>query len=468
MSDRSYSTGQAATELGVSQEHIRQLAQAGKIPGAFRTPGRQIRIPDTTVEDLRKNGLPQLPRFTPSQPMANGDHDQPPPPSPPEESPRVLRAIEESLIRKAQREAREHEVQILSSKVELEQKLDFFRTREREHAERTAEEKKQRDKREAEERAARKRADCLTFCDQYIIKQLRWIGAPGEVQIRTQQLARQHFSELNPLPEIHMWRKILDSIIETESAKWKRQSERDKILHDARDVWLPRKARESPSYGQLSEWQLRAIGAAEEAMNSARPGATIEELRTLAQRAVQKVVAVYEYVEMFQDLCQSVDGLLGRNATHEELKCARQVVVNALRTVPDGMSRRQLEQIRDAALGPFQAAIAQRTQAEENRRKNAEAAERMKRETASKLRAVEFRADSYLSRVHDYLRALAERKKIAFSGFTDRWVSGETLKRQVRPIIVQELTQMPEMSDDALRRRIDALVDQQLEDWPDE
>ena len=67
--DLYYATGQAARELGATQEAIRALCQGGLIEAEI-TPGKQFRIRASELERLRREGLPQTPRPMPGESRA--------------------------------------------------------------------------------------------------------------------------------------------------------------------------------------------------------------------------------------------------------------------------------------------------------------------------------------------------------------------------------------------------------------
>ena len=59
-----YSTGQAATELKVTQAQIRALCESGAIETQV-TPGGQWRLPKAEVDRLKADGIPPVPRPLP-------------------------------------------------------------------------------------------------------------------------------------------------------------------------------------------------------------------------------------------------------------------------------------------------------------------------------------------------------------------------------------------------------------------
>ena len=59
-----YSTGQVASQLGVSQSTVRLLCETGAIQSQS-TPGGQLRVPASEVERVKREGLPLIPRPMP-------------------------------------------------------------------------------------------------------------------------------------------------------------------------------------------------------------------------------------------------------------------------------------------------------------------------------------------------------------------------------------------------------------------
>src|SRR2546425_972655 len=59
-----YSTGQAARTLGITQDRVRQLCEAGAVTADI-TNGGQWRVPKTEIDRLKRDGLPPVPRPLP-------------------------------------------------------------------------------------------------------------------------------------------------------------------------------------------------------------------------------------------------------------------------------------------------------------------------------------------------------------------------------------------------------------------
>jgi excisionase family DNA binding protein len=59
-----YSTGQAACELSITQDRVRQLCEAGAVTAEI-TSGGQWRVPKAEIDRLKRDGLPPVPRPLP-------------------------------------------------------------------------------------------------------------------------------------------------------------------------------------------------------------------------------------------------------------------------------------------------------------------------------------------------------------------------------------------------------------------
>lgn len=79
-----YSTGQVASQLGVSWSTVRLLCENGVIK-AETTPGGQWRIPESEFERLKRDGLPMVPRPLPIEAV-------------PEENPEPVAALSGEVI----------------------------------------------------------------------------------------------------------------------------------------------------------------------------------------------------------------------------------------------------------------------------------------------------------------------------------------------------------------------------------
>src|SRR5713226_6992383 len=133
-----YSTGQAARTLGITQDRVRQLCEAGAVT-ADVTNGGQWRVPKAEIDRLKRDGLPPVPRPLPGDSVRRmkSSNGLLAPPSPAVVSAAEDLAITENLLRRRRLE------------LELAQVEDEFAERERIESEQS----------EAEEREEQARID---------------------------------------------------------------------------------------------------------------------------------------------------------------------------------------------------------------------------------------------------------------------------------------------------------------------
>jgi hypothetical protein len=77
----------------------------------------------------------------------------------------------------------------------------------------------------------------------------------------------------------------------------------------------------------------------------------------------------------------------------------------------------------------------------------------------------ETRTSNLLSTVDSYLTALEGTGELEFEGPDDRADVSRKLKDRIRPVIVNEIVDKPELTDAQLRRRIERLADRYLDDF---
>ena len=71
------------------------------------------------------------------------------------------------------------------------------------------------------------------------------------------------------------------------------------------------------------------------------------------------------------------------------------------------------------------------------------------------------RVERQLPHVESYLRQL-EGEAIEFASLSDRWKMEAELKNQIRPILLSEILEDPEMSDQDIKERIEQLADESI------
>jgi hypothetical protein len=191
---------------------------------------------------------------------------------------------------------------------------------------------------------------------------------PPELRLQVHDAVRRRLQDLDPIPPDDVTRKLMHAEIDRFVASFRREQELKKILLDCRDGVLPYAAR--GSWGELSQWQIRAVKVAAAAIGQLRNDAAIEEIRAVAIHAVRQLTAEFEH----QRLCEEIASqawLCLRGGTGEERQQSQQLVAQALKQLPVGSTRKQMEAARDAALAPIRDAAAQRQAQEqvEQRRK---------------------------------------------------------------------------------------------------
>jgi hypothetical protein len=150
--------------------------------------------------------------------------------------------------------------------------------------------------------------------------------------------------------------------------------------------------------------------------------------------------------------------------TVEEDQQARQAVIEALARLPVGTSQKELEKTKEATLEVFRAAIQRRKAVAQQREDQA----RRESEKARQRAEVERRVDRRLSsHVGEYIREL-EKDEIEFEDATDRWEMEKKLTKRIRPMLLSEVLEEPEMSDQDIDELIEELVEEHVEEFLDD
>jgi excisionase family DNA binding protein len=193
MEDRYYSTGQAATELGVSQAQIRALCESGAIETEVTTGG-QWRISKSVLDRLKAEGLPAIPRPLPGagrrSSSSAGSNGHPALYAEPSE--KVVDAAEEVVVLA-------NEVKALGLRKQKEEALDWFRDREAE--ERADQRQREMEERSllAEERVRRAREEWLQSWESWGLGRLPYDASP-ELRLKAHEAIRNRLAKLDPIP----------------------------------------------------------------------------------------------------------------------------------------------------------------------------------------------------------------------------------------------------------------------------
>ena len=420
---RDYTTGRAARELRVSPAHVRALCQAGLI-AARATRGGHWRIPRDEVQRLRREGLPEPPPATPAEPQLEAPIV--PATNLPHRHPALLAEPSKDAIASADEVVRlENEVKSLGLKRTKEENLDWFRERQRKQAEAKA----AHDRLLLESKAERLRREWLNNCLAYALDCIP-DDAPEDARLSVAESARAVLAGLSPSDPEEVTEPLIGAAVEKGLRPWQRSKEIERVAQEAQTV-LPYYARGFS--GSLSEWELCAMRAARDAIVQLGNDATLAEMRATAIEAAREVARQYHDWDTKRAIVASI--FLQMPVEQER---ARQNVRAALEKVLAGTGRAEMERIRDEIMVPFKAA-------EETARAQARAASQ---------------ADLYLLHLDSYLETIAADRGLR--DFSERYQVAQDLKKEIRPILIEEILAEPFSLDEAYTF-IKSLADRRLQ-----
>jgi hypothetical protein len=424
---RDYNTGRAARELRVSPNHVRTLCQTGMI-AARATPGGHFRIPKSEIERLRREGVPEPPPGTPAE--FQTESAIVPTPNPPHRHPVLLAEPSTGAIASADEVVRlENEVKAIGLRRAKEENLDWFRERDRKQAETKA----ARDRQVLESKAQRLRREWENSCLEYAFA-CAPDDAPEDARLSIAESVREILSELSSSDPEEVTGPLIGAAVERALRPWRRSKEIERAVQGARNQ-LPALAK-SWSNSPPSEWELRAMSTAREAIAELRNDATYEEMQAVAIAGGRQVAQQYQDWNTKRAI---VDGVFLRTPGQQEK--ARHAVRAVLDRLPAGANRAEMERTRDEVLAPFKAA-------EESARAQTQAASQ---------------TDFYLAHVDSYLTKIDSdpHSKWEFGSFSERNRLAQELKEEIRPIVIQEILEEPFSLDEA-HAFIESLVDRRL------
>lgn len=442
MSDGFYRSGQAAKQLGVSSYHVRRLCEVGEITAEL-TAGQQWRIPASEIARLRREGVPDIPvesddgedsRHTLEERDDPSDGLLASPSAELIEAAEQVKIVENRLSRRRVEKERE----------ELE---DWFRDRDQQQAERAASEKQKAEAARAEQR----RRIWFDSWIQYALR-MRPYDAPKETELEIHSVVQEALATLNPDQPQSTTERLVDAAVDKALRPWTRQKEIRRAIESAmnRLPW-------DINYGQ--DWvsvKQQAWEAAAAAVGKMRTDATSHEMQEMAWSAVQPMAREHARWKAARDMAASI---FLSDGTYEEMEQAREAVREALARLPIGTSQREMERIKDATLEPFQGVIRKRKADAQQR----EEQDRRDREKAWQLAVVEARVDRRLTcHLGHYLRKLENDNEIECESASDRWELEKDLKGRIRPMLVAEVRNRPDMSDQEINGRVEDLVDNHI------
>src|SRR5437879_5689545 len=205
-----FSTGQAARQLGITQDRVRQLCEAGAVTAEI-TNGGQWRIAKPEIDRLKRDGLPPVPRPLPGDSVrrTKSSNGLLAPPSPAVVSAAEDLAITENLLRQRRLE------------LELAQVEDEFDEREQAETEHWEERERAEQARMAEEEAERLRRK---RDDRWLGYALRCVpaGAEGE-EVKIHAAVRAALAGMDVTASDGVVRPVVDGIVARSLKPWRRR-----------------------------------------------------------------------------------------------------------------------------------------------------------------------------------------------------------------------------------------------------
>lgn len=407
---RDYTTGRAARELRVSPNHVRALCQGGII-AARATRGGHWRIPKNEIQRLRQEGVPDPPPTTGVESLAEtaivSATNQP------HRHPSLLAEPSKEAIASADEVVRlENEVKATGLKRAKEEHLDWFRERER----RQSAEKAARDRQTLELRAQRLRREWENNCVAYGLEGVP-DDAPEELRLRVCQYVREAIADLSPSDTQEITESLIGAALDRALRPWRHSKDIEKAVQEARSQ-LPSMAK-NWNNSQPSEWDLRAIRVAREAIAQSGNDATFAEMRSTAIGAGRQIANEYEH----QEQCKRIVECIYLPQTPNEQERARQTVMRALEKLPVASGRYDMERVRDEVLAPFKAA---------------DESVRARSQATAQADLCLLHVDSYLERI-----AADRNSKWESGSYLERYQLAQQLKKEIRPMLIQAILEEP-------------------------
>lgn len=441
-----FSSGQVAEDLGVSQDYVRRLCQAGVVRAEL-TQGGQFRIPQAERERLLKEGPPRLPRPLP------GDKGRPTASRAGAPPLGLLAQPSDDLIEKAEEVARRaYEVQALRLQRRIDAEADRIRRREARIEQEQREQEETIQARLAAQQAEKERAGWLQGWEEYALRNLPY-NATAQVRLDVHQQVRERLSDLDPLPTAATVQRVIQAIVDEAMRVARCRQESHDIIQKLMSD-LPSDLR----YGADFELERNtAVNLMGEALDRLPVDAGVEQKQATARLALEPVMVCYRHQLACQALLQGLYGMIPR-ANQAEKQEAWKALGAALQQVPVGASQTKLEAVRAKVVSEALERVEQRLSDE---RRQAEERARQ-REEARRRSEAEFRVTMAISHVDEVLKELEREGEVEFGGWHDRWETGKKMRETVSPLLVEELVKEPEVSTEQVQKRVGALVRKSL------
>lgn len=417
MSAESLSVREASRVLGISPRTLKRLCEEGRLPH-FTTPGGHLRLRRADLEAFGRNGkgagLASV--SSPSSVLQNRRERVEELALEAQElrARRDLRELQDEQAEAEERRRADAQAAALAEKRELERlQLEAARDAER----------RRRERQQAQ--AERQHRKWVEQWAEFAVRSLPQ-SAPGEMQLAVHEAVEATLSKLalgREQPQGVVQRVVVAAVHEALEL-WKRKKEVQRAVEEARKQ-LPALAQ---YFFEPTEWEIRAMQAAREAIAKLPADVSLAEMRAAAIEAGDRVRAEYEAskaAEQQRQTCQRLaDSVYFLDGTLAEDQAGRKAVKEALDKLPVGASRAELEQVKNAALEPFRAAIAERQAAA----------------------SVAAQVEQHLSHVGAYLEELAandESGVLGLGDFSARYEHTHELKERLRPVLVEKLKGQP-------------------------
>lgn len=313
MSENLYRTGAAARQLSISSYQLRRLCEAGLVRAEITASG-QWQIPASEVARLAREGVPPLPQTQPDDMTAppqsrTRGRDQ--------EGTWPIKqsaaASKEVITAAAEVAITEHRLEKRKVEREAEELEDWFRERrEREAERRSAHEEAERKKR-AEAYAVRRRLEWEADWQRYALRSLPR-DVPPEATLELPGVVKDALAKTDPSQSQYTTQALVNAAIEKVTRPWRRQKEIESAIATAVDR-LPWQAK---SLTRPTEWQLRATQAAREAARQLGDQASLAEVEEAARQAVERVSQEFQHRQTCQRVVSRVY-VRGGSADEQEL-----------------------------------------------------------------------------------------------------------------------------------------------------
>ncbi|MDW8356082.1 MAG: helix-turn-helix domain-containing protein [Bryobacterales bacterium] len=426
-----YSTSQAARLLGISDDTVRRWVAEGRLD-AETTAGGQIRIP---VEELRR--VKAEGRLLPRAAQAARR------PRPGSEAARLAEQVEAERLQlllgrlRQKREEAERRARLEEERQRQEREEAERRAWEREEAERRAREQQQQ--REIWRLRAARRFESL----------------PAEARLAALEVFEGRLQAMDPLPEDGYLGRLLDAVEKAARLPLRVEADNQQLMQRLLgEHWeLAREQR----YTDLRDQALVSMHKTLAGLEVDTPLAVRE---AAARQALEPVLHQYRRRKLREELGARIDERLrSAGATAEEREQAR--LEWQRRSAQDEIDEAALRVAAGELEQAFLAQVQQRRQAEEEARKReAEAAIRSVRE--SYCRSV---ARSLLSTmVPAVLRRMERDGELEFEGEADYRETCETIEKRLQERVTQLLIGGANSMAADTRRRIEKLIEDEVEE----